>query len=37
MLPRPQLRVNLLDDPHWPQVRIKIDNHIDNALQSGES
>ena len=35
MLPRPQL--NLLDDPHWPQVRIKIDSRIDNALQSGES
>jgi len=35
VLPRPQL--NPLDDPHWPQVRIKIDNHIDNALQSGES
>jgi len=33
MSPRPQL--NPLDDPHRPQVRIKIDNHIDNALQSG--
>ena len=33
--PRPQL--DLLDDPHGPRVRIKIDNHIDNALQSGMS
>lgn len=31
--PRPQL--DPLDAPHRPQVRIKIDNHIDNALQSG--
>jgi hypothetical protein len=31
----PQL--DLLDDLHGPQVRIKIDNHIDNALQSGEN
>lgn len=30
--PRPQL-----DDPHWAQVRIKIDNHIDNTLESGEN
>jgi len=29
----PQL--DLLDDPHGPQVRIKIDNHIDNTLRSG--
>jgi len=33
--PRPQL--DPLDDPHGPRVRIKIDNHIDNALQSGVS
>ena len=33
--PRPQL--DLLEDPHWPQVRIKIDNHIDNTLQTGAS
>jgi len=33
MSPRPQR--DPLDDPHRPQVRIKIDNHIDNALQSG--
>ena len=33
--PRPQL--DPLDDPHGPQLRIKIDNHIDNALQSGVS
>jgi hypothetical protein len=35
MSPRPQL--DLLDDPHGPRVRIKIDNHIDNTLQSGEN
>lgn len=35
MSPGPQL--DLLDDPHGPQVRIKIDNHIDNSLQSGEN
>jgi len=33
MSPRSQL--DLLDDPHGPQVRIKIDNHVDNTLQSG--
>lgn len=27
----PRLQLDLLDDPHGPQVRIKIDNHIDNA------
>jgi len=35
MSPRSQL--DLLDDPHGPQVRIKIDNHVDNTLQSGEN
>ena len=32
--PRPQLDPL---DPHGPQVRIKIDNHIDNTLQSGKN
>ena len=36
MSSRPQL--DLLDDPHGPQVvRIKIDNRIDNTLQSGKN
>jgi len=36
MSSRPDL--DLLDDPHGPpRARIKIDNHIDNALLSGES
>lgn len=31
-------RPDLLDDPHGPpRVRIKIDNHIDNTLLSGEN
>jgi len=30
----PRLQLDPLDDPRGPQVRIKIDNHIDNALQS---
>jgi len=32
-----RLQLDLLDDPHGLQVRIKIDNHIDNTLQSGEN
>ena len=36
-LTSPRLRLDLLDDLHGPQVRIKIDNHVDNALQSGVS
>ena len=32
-----RLQLNLLDDPYGPQVRIKIDNHIENILQSGEN
>ena len=35
MSPRPQL--DLLDDPHGPQLRIKIDNHVDSTLQSGRN
>lgn len=36
MSSRPEL--DLLDDPHKPlRARIKIDNHIDNTLLSGEN
>lgn len=36
MSSRPEL--DLLDDPHEPlRVRIKVDNHIDNTLLSGEN
>jgi len=33
----PLSQLDLLDDPRGLQVRIKIDNHVDNTLQSGEN